>query len=160
MEQNKEVIEGRIESYIYTSEDSLYKVAKILSAEEESLIIVGNFPYLEEGLNYEFTGIFKQHPKYGNQFVVSSFTKSNHYTKDGLIAYLSSERFYGIGPKLATNIVEHLGLDCIPKILKDDTILDEVSQMTASKKDFSDRFERKRCQRTSFHSTLRFWLDR
>ncbi len=134
MEQNKEVIEGRIESYIYTSEDSLYKVAKILSAEEESLIIVGNFPYLEEGLNYEFTGIFKQHPKYGNQFVVSSFTKSNHYTKDGLIAYLSSERFYGIGPKLATNIVEHLGLDCIPKILKDDTILDEVSQMTASKK--------------------------
>ena len=94
-----QVIKGTISSYIYKSDDSLYKVAKILTNENEEIIIVGSFIELEEGLEYEFVGEFVEHSKYGKQFKIDSYAKSNSFSKDGLIAYLSSDKFFGIGPK-------------------------------------------------------------
>ena len=132
---NKEILIGSIDHYIFMSEDSLYKVALVVTEDDEEVLIVGSFPVLEEGLNYEFVGFYKEHPKYGRQFSVSSYAKSQNFTKDGLIAYLSSEKFFGIGPKLVSNIVDELGLDCIEKILKDDSVLDKVYQMTKSRKE-------------------------
>lgn len=132
---NKEILIGTIDHYIFMSEDSLYKVAKVITEDDKEVLIVGSFPVLEEGLNYEFVGYYKDHPKYGKQFSVSSYAKSQSFTKDGLIAYLSSEKFFGIGPKLASNIVDELGLDCIDKILKDDNVLDSVYQMTKARKE-------------------------
>jgi exodeoxyribonuclease V alpha subunit len=67
-------ITGSIINYIYTSNDSLYKVCKLLTLDEDEIVIVGSFPRLEEGLNYEFRGYMKEHQKYGEQFVVSSYT--------------------------------------------------------------------------------------
>ncbi len=131
----KETITGYISNYIYTSNDSLYKVCKLVTEDNDEVIIVGNFPRLEDGLNYEFVGEFKTHPKYGFQFVVNSYAKSKNFTKEGLIHYLSSEKFYGIGPKLASNIVEELGNDCIDIILKDKDSLDKVYGITKAKKE-------------------------
>ncbi|MDE7095782.1 MAG: ATP-dependent RecD-like DNA helicase, partial [Anaeroplasmataceae bacterium] len=92
------------------------------------------FIELEEGLEYEFVGETTKHVKYGEQFKVESYTKSNSFSEDGLIAYLSSDKFFGIGQKLAKNIVEELGTDCIQKIMDDPSILDSVKQMNESKK--------------------------
>lgn len=128
-----EIIYGSIDSYIYKSEDSLYKVARVKTKKEE-IVIVGSFIELEEGLEYEFVGEFIEHSRYGKQFKVESYTRSNSFSKDGLIAYLSSEKFFGIGQKLAKNIVEQLGLDCIQKIMDNPDVLDEVSQITEAKK--------------------------
>lgn len=133
MSEKQEIIQGSIENYIYVSDESLYKVAK-LETDSDEIIIVGNFPMLEEKLVYEFVGVFKEHAKYGRQFVVSSYTKSKNFNVEGLISYLSSDKFVGIGPKLATNIVEELGVDCIDKILKDENVLDTVYQMTPARK--------------------------
>lgn len=132
---SKEVVIGYISNYIYTSNDSLYKVCKLITTDDDELIIVGSFPLLEDGLNYEFVGEMKEHPKYGTQFFVESYAKSNSFTKEGLIHYLSSEKFYGIGPKLASNIVEELGLDCINIILENPDKLDEVYGLTKGKKE-------------------------
>ena len=130
----KRVVVGYISNYIYTSNDSLYKVCRLVLENDEDIIIVGNFPRLEDGLNYEFVGEFKEHQKYGRQFFVESYAKSKSFTKEGLIHYLSSERFYGIGPKLASNIVEELGLDCINVILNNPDELDKVYGLTKPKK--------------------------
>ena len=129
-----QVIKGTISSYIYKSDDSLYKVAKILTNENEEIIIVGSFIELEEGLEYEFVGEFVEHSKYGKQFKIDSYAKSNSFSKDGLIAYLSSDKFFGIGPKLAANIVDELGLDCINKIITNPDCLDSVYLMNENKK--------------------------
>ena len=115
--EEREVITGYISNYIYESSDSMYKVCELVLENEATVIIVGSFPHLEDGLNYEFIGHMKKHPKYGEQFFVESYNKSNAFSKEGLIHYLSSEKFYGVGPKLASNIIEALGLDCIDKIL-------------------------------------------
>ena len=128
-------ITGSIINYIYTSNDSLYKVCKLLTLDEDEIVIVGSFPRLEEGLNYEFRGYMKEHQKYGEQFVVSSYAKSHSFTKEGLISYLSSDKFPGIGPKLASYIVLELGLTCIDLILENPNCLDNVYGITKKKKE-------------------------
>ena len=132
MEERK-VVSGYISNYIYESQDSLYKVCELVQEDDTTLIIVGSFPHLEDGLSYEFVGKMKKHPKYGEQFFVESYSKSNSFSKEGLIHYLSSDKFYGIGPKLASNIVDELGLDCIDKILEDKEVLKKVYGMTKPK---------------------------
>ena len=133
--EERQVITGYISNYIYESQDSLYKVCELVLENEDTVIIVGSFPHLEDGLNYEFIGKMKKHPKYGEQFFVESYNKSNAFSKEGLIHYLSSEKFYGVGPKLASNIVDALGLDCIDKIIKDKEVLKEVPSMNKTKMD-------------------------
>ena len=133
--EERTVVSGYISNYIYESSDSLYKVCELTQEDDTTLIIVGSFPHLEDGLSYEFIGKMKKHPKYGEQFFVESYQKSNSFSKEGLIHYLSSDKFYGIGPKLASNIIEELGLDCIDKILEDKDNLKKVYGMTKPKMD-------------------------
>ena len=129
-----EIIKGRISSYIYKSEDSLYKIAKIISNNDE-VTITGSFMELEEGLEYEFVGEFVDHTKYGVQFKIESYTKTNSFTKEGLIAYFSSDKFHGIGTRLATKIVEILGEDCIEQIMEDPDCLDVIPKLQPAKKE-------------------------
>ena len=131
--EEKVVVTGSITRYIYSSSDSLFKVCAITQEDGKELIITGSFPMLEDGLNYEFVGKMKNHPKYGTQLAVESYAKSKSFTRDGLIHYLSSDKFYGIGPKLATNIVDELGLDCINIILENPEELNKVNGLTKAK---------------------------
>ena len=132
---DKEVVEGYIINYIYEATDSLYKVCKIMTNDNEELTIVGSFPRLEDGLSYKFIGNMKEHSKFGRQFSVLTYEKGNSFSKDGLIIYLSGEKFKGIGVKLATNIVDTLGNNCIQKILDNKDVLDDVKGINESKKD-------------------------
>ena len=133
MDSNCKTITGQITNYIYESHDSLYKVVEVLTADEE-ISVVGSFPHLEEGLSYQFFGYVKE-TKYGIQFYAESYQKSDNFNKEGLIYYLSSDRFYGIGVKLATNIVDTLGLDALKKIIENKNVLDEVKGLNSTKKD-------------------------
>ena len=126
-------ITGQIINYIFESQDSLYKVCEIETADGE-VVIVGNFPHLDEGLFYQFFGFMKE-TKYGEQFQVESYQRTDNFTKEGLISYLSSDRFYGIGIKLATNIVETLGLNALTKIIEDKNSLDQVKGLNETKKE-------------------------
>ena len=129
----KEIIEGYVSNYIFESEDSLYKVIRVTTLDDDDVIVVGNFPRLLDGLNYKFIGQYKDHSRYGVQFVCDSYQKSDSINKEGLITYLSSDKFKGIGPKMATSIVDELGTDAIDKILKDKNVLLEVKGLKESK---------------------------
>ncbi len=134
MDKDIKSITGQIINYIFESQDSLYKVCEIETADSK-VTIVGNFPHLDEGLSYQFFGYMKE-TKYGEQFYVESYQRSDNFTKSGLISYLSSDKFYGIGIRLATNIVEKLGLDAINKIIEDKSNLDDIKGLNQTKKDF------------------------
>ncbi len=127
------VVEGRIKNYIFTSNDSLYKVAKIITKDDDEVIIVGYFPLLQEELYYEFKGTFTFHTKYGDQLKVESFKKMDVNTKEGIVAYLSSEKFKGIGEKTATKIFEHLGPNCLKLIIDDPDALKDLSNFSKAK---------------------------
>ena len=134
--ENKTVITGIVKNFIFEANDSTYKVVDVLLNDtDEECIVVGNFINLELDMCYEFVGEFKIHTKYGYQFIASSYSKSNVYTVNGLVNYLSSEKFVGIGPKLALQIVTKLGTDCITKIVEDRNSLNDIKGLTEKKAD-------------------------
>ena len=58
-------------------------------------------------------GTWLQHPKFGDQFRVSSVVSLKAHTADSVYQFLASGLFKGVGPKVAQRIVDHLGADAI-----------------------------------------------
>lgn len=137
-------IEGEIKQVLFYNDDNNYSVLKLdiidtdvqeIIYKEPTIIICGFFPHLDKGQRYRFFGELKNHPKYGLQYDASRFERIMDNSREGLIDYLSSDLFKGIGPKTAEWIVNQYGIDCIDKILNDHDILDSVPRMSQAKKD-------------------------
>lgn len=98
-----------------------------------TLTFTGYFPELKEDENYMFYGELVDHPKYGLQYQVNESKLIMPDTKEGLILFLSSDLFKGIGEVMAKNIVSTLGNDCLNKILTDPSCLNLVPKLTEKK---------------------------
>ncbi len=94
----------------------------------------GNFEALNRGEIYKFYGCCVDHPKYGFQFNVSSYEVIKPEGKDGVIAYLSSGIFGGIGKNTARIIVNTLGEDALDLIVEDKSVLDRIPKLSMKKK--------------------------
>ena len=94
----------------------------------------GNFEALSRGEIYKFYGCCVDHPKYGFQFDVSSYEVIKPEGKDGVIAYLSSGIFGGIGKNTARIIVNTLGEYALDLIVEDKNVLDRVPKLSTKKK--------------------------
>ncbi|GGA69128.1 SF1B family DNA helicase RecD2 [Ornithinibacillus halotolerans] len=133
LEQNNEFVRGELLYTIFTNDVEHFSIAKVkiietnINYDEKEMIVKGYFSQLQEGTVYHFTGQLERHPKYGQQYNVSSYQTFIPDTKEGLIAYLSSDLFYGIGKKTAKRVVDHLGELAVSKILNDPSVLDSIS---------------------------------
>ncbi|MFA5693659.1 MAG: ATP-dependent RecD-like DNA helicase, partial [Acholeplasmataceae bacterium] len=116
-------IKGYIKSYIYKNEDNGYTIAKIETENKDDLTIVGYFPMLNEDTLYEFKGEMISHTKYGEQFKVLQFIQIEDISEKGLVSFLSSDEFTGIGPVTAQKIIDLLGIDAIDKIIENHLVL-------------------------------------
>ncbi|MBB5173182.1 SF1B family DNA helicase RecD2 [Texcoconibacillus texcoconensis] len=134
-------VKGEITRIIYHRDETMYTVARVrileASVEEEAdeTIVVGTMPAMEQEETYLFYGQWKDHPKFGRQFQVDHFRKIMPQTKQGIILYLSSDRFKGIGQKTAEQIVDTLGEHAISKILESRDVLHDVPNMNEKKVD-------------------------
>ncbi|MUK87015.1 ATP-dependent RecD-like DNA helicase [Ornithinibacillus sp. L9] len=128
----KEYIKGELLYTIFKNDAEHFSIVKIkihdtnTSYREKEIVAKGYFSSLQEGNIYYFYGEFENHPRYGTQYHVSSYQTFIPDTTDGLIAYLSSDLFYGIGKKTAKKIVSHLGETAVSKILNDENALSSV----------------------------------
>ncbi|MGP7816882.1 SF1B family DNA helicase RecD2 [Niallia sp. 01092] len=135
----KKYIKGRQLVTIFHNEQNLYTVMRIRvdetndSYDDKEAVITGYLPKIHEDETYCFFGDFKEHPKFGIQFQVTSFHKEMPQTKHGIITYLSSDLFKGIGRKTAENIVETLGENAISQILNKPSLLDTVPKLPPDK---------------------------
>ncbi len=102
---------------------------------EKDIIITGNYPVLETDIDYRVFGRIIQHPKYGKQLQVERFEKELPSTKEGLVHYLSSDLFPGIGKKTAERVVEKLGSDAIGRIIENPNVLDGITGITEKRKE-------------------------
>jgi len=133
-------LQGTIKSIVFHSEDNAFNILKVRVEDtdlqkslfflDDYMTVTGYFPLPLRGETYKFYGETKEHPKYGLQFVVKSFEKQSETSIAGLIEYLSSDLFKGVGIKTATNIVNTLGKDAIDKILEDPSVLKEVPKLS------------------------------
>ena len=80
-------------------------------------------PFEDE--EYEFEGELEQ-SSYGYQFKATKFRRVNEESKEGIITYLSSELFPGVGKKAAEKVFDALGEEALKKIVDDRSILDIV----------------------------------
>ncbi|MFD1736692.1 ATP-dependent RecD-like DNA helicase [Bacillus salitolerans] len=124
---------------IFHNESNLYSVIRIKiqetteNYEDKEAIVTGYFPPLLEHETYTFFGMFKDHPRFGIQYHVNHFRKEIPQTEQGIIQYLSSDLFKGIGRKTASKIVETLGENAISKIMNDPNVLKKVAGLSNEK---------------------------
>lgn len=133
-------IKGTFKQTIFSSNNGyvigLFKIKEsddLTDYVNKLITITGYFDNILENENYILIGETVNHPKYGFQFNVSSYEKIRPEDKDGIIEFLASDLFKGVGEKLATRIVETLGKNTLDLILEDKENLMKVYKMTEKK---------------------------
>lgn len=138
-----EYVKGNFRKSIFKSDKGyiigLFKVREVSSEKLETFLnktitFTGYFHELNENDYYQFNGEFIIHEKYGEQFNVSSYEVEKPTEKSGIIEFLSSDLFKGIGEKKAIKIVEVLGNDCLNIIINNPNNLLLVPEITEKQK--------------------------
>ncbi|RTX72014.1 ATP-dependent RecD-like DNA helicase [Mammaliicoccus sciuri] len=133
-------VKGEVIRILFQNSDNYYTVIKVdvMDSNEDfdqEVTIVGYLPQIVEGETYLFKGKVTNHPKYGKQLQAETFEKELPQTKQGVIHYLSSDLFKGIGKKTAETIVDKLGEDALQKIIDDPDVLKEIPKLNKQKRD-------------------------
>lgn len=127
---------GELLHMIFQNEAEHFSIAKFKITEtnedisEKEIVGKGYFGHLQEGVQYTFYGQCVHHRQYGLQYEITSYETYVPNTKDGLVDYLSSDLFYGVGRKTAERIVEQLGEQAIEKIISQPTVLDQIPRLS------------------------------
>jgi exodeoxyribonuclease V alpha subunit len=138
-QEQERFLKGKIITVIYQNDQNHYTVLKteVLETSEnydqKEITVTGYFPLLHEDETYTFFGMLTQHPKFGQQFQAEHYRKEIPKTRDGVIQYLSSDLFKGIGRKTAEAIVDVLGEGAISKMMEDPSVLEKVPKLGKDK---------------------------
>jgi exodeoxyribonuclease V alpha subunit len=136
-------IQGTVERVTFHNEESLYTVLRIVPErgydDPESPILIGvgqltavgplSRPFA--GLRLKLVGKWTSHPVHGRQFEFEGVEMLEPVGTDGVVRYLASPAFPGIGEVLARRIVAALGPGAIGIIRDDPARLGEVKGLTS-----------------------------
>ncbi|MFD2729739.1 SF1B family DNA helicase RecD2 [Enterococcus camelliae] len=131
---------GKVAAIFYQNPANFYKVlliaveATTATFRETEIVATGSFGDIQEEEGYQFVGELVEHPKYGLQLKVDSYQKAQPTSASGIIAYLSSDKFPGIGKKTAQTIVKAIGEDAIEQILEKPDLLATIPQLNEKKR--------------------------
>ncbi|MGX7263181.1 ATP-dependent RecD-like DNA helicase [Enterococcus crotali] len=136
----KEYVVGQVQAIFFQNPSNFYKVLLVKITDtntdylEKEIVTTGSFGQIQEEEMYRFFGHFVDHPRYGKQFQVDSYQQERPTSASGVVNYLSSEKFPGIGKRTAEKIVEILGEDAIDRIIETPNVLEEVPQLNEKKR--------------------------
>ena len=133
-------IKGVLKKIIYNRDNYYVGLIRVKEASEDiPLDKTYTFTGYMQGVNIEdnlkMKGKFVTHDKYGEQFSMDSYEVMMPDEKDGIVSFLSSDMFPGIGEGKAKKIYDKLGIDTINIILNDKDKLKEIKGIT--KKDIN-----------------------
>ncbi len=124
-------LKGYIDHVIYSNPANGYTVLELVS-DGESFTLTGNLGNLIEGESLEAEGEFVEHPAYGEQFTVKTFSITEPEELDAIERYLSFGQIKGIGKAMAARIVKRFKKDTL-------RILDEEPERLSEIKGISPR---------------------
>jgi exodeoxyribonuclease V alpha subunit len=139
MSEEQLYIVGTLKAIFFQNPSNFYKVLLIKVSDtnsdylEQEIVVTGSFGDMQEDEEYRFFGHFVDHPRYGKQFLVESYEQAQPTSANGLISYLSSDKFPGIGKKTAENIIDVLGEEAIDQIMENPAVLVKVPNLNAKK---------------------------
>ncbi len=113
MENRQSTINGILEKIVFKNPESGYMVGKLRMTDNTYVTIVGNVFELQCGEELEVKGKWTVNRTYGKQFEVSSVSASIPVTEKGIEDYLGSGVIKGIGPAMASRIVDYFGKNTI-----------------------------------------------
>jgi exodeoxyribonuclease V alpha subunit len=131
---------GHVAAIFFQNPSNFYKVLLVKVTEnnadykESEIVVTGSFGDIQEEESYRFYGELVNHPKYGVQLKVDSYQQEQPTSEQGLINYLSGEKFPGIGKKTAEKIVTLLGEQAIDRMLEEPALLEQISGLNESKR--------------------------
>jgi len=138
----KNYIKGNVRRILFESGNG-YKVGlfKVKETNDESLneyinktiTFTGVFMPLNNEQTYTFYGKLTTHVRYGIQYNVENYEISMPNDNEGLIIYLSSDLFKGIGPSIAKKIVDMFGSETINEIKNANKNILTIKGMTLKK---------------------------
>ncbi|MDP4108608.1 MAG: AAA family ATPase, partial [Bacillota bacterium] len=128
------LLNGTVQSLIYQNEESGYTVLRLYSPETSmEITAVGCMPFVTRGETVELKGTWTTHASYGEQFLVSEFSRVYPGNEAEITSFLSGGAVKGIGPKTAENIVKRFGNDSLLIIATDPEALTKVKGITLEK---------------------------
>jgi len=134
-EDAQEVLQGLVDVVTYHDEQNLFTVLRVLPEEgfqapeggdlfaPRRITAVGRAPDAPEGARVRLQGRWGSHPQHGAQFEFELLKVLPPIDRRGLERYLASKAFEGVGPTLASRIVDALGEDALERIAEDPSCL-------------------------------------
>lgn len=127
-----ELLQGTVAAVIYQNPENGYAVLR-LACGAQAVTVVGIIPLAVPGERLMVTGRWSTNANYGRQFEAEFLERLMPETTPEILSYLSSRTVKGIGPKLASRIVERFGSDTLTIMEKSPEQLAEVPGITLAK---------------------------
>ncbi|GAA0725325.1 ATP-dependent RecD-like DNA helicase [Dactylosporangium roseum] len=127
-ERSGATLDAVLERITYVNEETGYTIARVAIERSGSdlLTVVGSLLGVQPGESLRLVGRWGNHPRYGRQFEVHSFTTVLPATVQGIERYLGSGLIKGIGPRMAARITGHFGADTLRVVEEEPERLVEV----------------------------------
>ncbi len=109
-------IEAVVQRISYSNEENGFSVVRFRSVEDRDFTAVGPMLGIAVGDRLRLSGIWAEHPKFGEQFKIESFLEILPSTLDGLQVFLGSGRVRGVGPVTAKLLIRTFGLEVLDVI--------------------------------------------
>ena len=111
MDQDIELQElsGTVESVIYKNEENGYTVLRLRSGSDETVTVVGTFPYAASGESMIISGTWTNHSVHGRQFKAEFAQRLLPTSAPAIYQFLAGGSVKGIGPATAALIVDRFG---------------------------------------------------
>ncbi len=123
---------GSVEDIIYRNEQNGYTVLTLDCGDGETAA-VGIMPDVAVGEELVVRGRWQTHKSYGEQFAVSSCTRSIPAGSAAILKYLSSKAVKGVGPATARRLVEMFGENTLEIIENEPLRLTEIKGISRDK---------------------------
>ena len=129
--QQSTELTGEVVAVIFANPDSGFGVVELSAPRgEDGARASGPLASLVPGQSVRLVGAWTEHDRYGPTFAAIAYEHAAPRSVDGLITFLSSERFPGVGKSLARRIVTAFGLDVGEVLTSEPERLAEVRGIT------------------------------
>ncbi len=160
-----EVFQGTVETVTYHDEKSLFGVLRLdpdagfKAPDTGSLFSPGRVTAIGKvadpaiGVRLKLTGKWGSHPSHGAQFEFHTVEPLPPATEAGLVRYLASKAFEGVGPTIAQRIVDKLGVDALEAIAESPACLEGIKGLKPAT---AETLSKAVIEQASVHRTFAF----
>ena len=128
-----EILQGAVAAVVYQNYDNGYSVLRLRSDTGDLVTVVGTIPLPAVGERLMVTGKWSSHPSYGRQFEAEFLERLMPQTAADILKYLSSRAIKGIGPRIASRIVDRFGDETLKIMERYPERLAEISGISETK---------------------------